>query len=246
VRNLSDLAPGDASKTLRSAATQLEKASHGSAVLLVIVSVLAALWSASGYIGAFMRAANTIYDVPEGRPAWKKIPVRIALTVFAGAMLTAAAMIVIFTGRFATDVGHALGLGDTAVTVWDIAKWPVLVVLISILFAVLYWAAPNAKFGTFRWITRGGLLAVVIWLLASGGFAFYVSHFASYNKIYGSLATVIVFLIWLWISNLAVLLGAEFDAEVQRGRAIEGGMPRDQEPYIPVRDDSKLRPDRPA
>jgi membrane protein len=246
VSNISDLAPGDSSSTLTDAARTLQQSSQGSAVLLVIIGVVTALWSASGYVGAFMRASNAIYDVPEGRPAWKKLPVRVGLTVFAGVMLSASALIVIFTGRFASSIGKALHVGQTAVQVWDVAKWPVLVILISILFAVLYWASPNAKFGRFRWFSAGGVLAVVIWLIASGLFAFYVANFSSYNKVYGSLATIIIFLVWLWISNIAVLLGAEFDAEIMRERAIRGGMPADQEPYMELRDDRKVTADKPT
>ncbi len=245
VKNISDLAPGSTSSTLTSAADTLEKSGSGSAVAVVIVGLIAALWSASGYVAAFMRASNVIYDVPEGRPAWKTLPVRLGLTVFAGVMLSASALIVIFTGKFANSVGNALHVGHGAVVAWDIAKWPVLVILISILFAVLYWASPNAKFGRFRWFTAGGVLAVVIWLIASGLFAFYVANFGSYNKVYGSLATIIVFLIWLWISNIAVLLGAEFDAEVMRERAIRRGMALTHEPYMELRDDRKVTSDLP-
>jgi membrane protein len=157
-------------------------------------------------------------------------------------MLVVATVIVVFTGRLARDVGKALGMTTAAVDIWSIAKWPLLVILVAILFAVLYWASPNASFGRFRWISRGGLLAVVIWLIASAAFAFYLTNFNSYNKVYGSLATVIAFLVWLWISNIAFLLGAEFDAELQRGRAIEAGMPADHEPYMPLRDTRKLSP----
>ena len=147
---------------------------------------------------------------------------------------------VVFTGRLAEQLGQALGVGSAAVTVWNIAKWPVLLVIVSLLFALLYWASPNAKHGGFRWVSPGGVLAVVIWLVASGGFAFYVANFGSYNKTYGSLAAVIVFLIWLWISNIAILLGAEFDAELQRSRAIRAGHAETDEPYVDLRDTRKL------
>jgi membrane protein len=147
---------------------------------------------------------------------------------------------VVFTGSLARQLGQLLGIGTTAVTVWDIAKWPVIVILISLLFAVLYWAGPNVKHGGFKWITPGSLLAVLIWIVASAGFAFYVAKFSSYNKTYGSLAAVIVFLVWLWITNLAILVGAEFDAEMQRGRAIEAGHDPDDEPYVQLRDTHKL------
>ncbi|MEV6694344.1 YihY/virulence factor BrkB family protein [Micromonospora sp. NPDC051196] len=215
----------------------------GLAGLAAIVGLLAAFWSASGYVAAFMRAANTIYDVPEGRPIWKTLPTRVAVTAVIGVLLLVSAVIVVFTGRFAEHVGSALGVGRTAVLVWDVAKWPVLLVLVSLMFAILYWASPNARQGGFRWVSPGGVLAVLLWLLVSGAFALYVANFGSYNKTYGALAGVIIFLVWLWLSNVAILLGAEFDAELARSRAIAGGLrPVDREPYVELRDDRKLRP----
>ncbi|WP_235945083.1 YihY/virulence factor BrkB family protein [Verrucosispora sioxanthis] len=224
--------------------TAIEQASQngGLAGVTAIVGLLAAFWSASGYVAAFMRASNAIYDVPEGRPIWKTLPIRVGVTAVIGVMLLASAVIVVFTGRFAEEVGAALGVGRTAVTVWDIAKWPVLLVLVSLMFAILYWASPNARQGGFRWVSPGGLLAVLMWLLVSGLFAFYVGNFGSYNKTYGALAGVIIFLVWLWLSNIAILLGAELDAELARARAISGGLrPVDREPYVELRDDRKLR-----
>ncbi|GIJ49988.1 hypothetical protein Val02_68740 [Virgisporangium aliadipatigenens] len=208
--------------------------------LLAIVGILGALWSASGYVSAFMRASNSIYDVPEGRPVWKTVPVRLGITIAIGLMLIASAAIVVFTGPIAEKVGGFIGLGSVAVTAWDILKWPVLVLIVSTMFALLYWASPNARHGGFRWISPGGILAVLLWIVASTGFAFYVAGFSSYNKTYGTLGGVIAFLVWLWISNIAVLLGAEFDAELERGRAIQAGHPEDEEPYIKLRDTRKV------
>ncbi|MEV4657911.1 YihY/virulence factor BrkB family protein [Micromonospora sp. NPDC049301] len=216
----------------------------GLASIAAIIGLLAAFWSASGYIAAFMRASNTIYDVPEGRPIWKTLPIRVGVTAVIGVLLLACAVIVVFTGRLAELVGNAIGVGGTAVTVWNIAKWPVLLVLVSLMFAILYWASPNARHGGFRWVSPGGVLAVVVWLLISGLFAFYVSNFGSYNKTYGALAGVIIFLVWLWLSNIAILLGAEFDAELERSRAISAGHSADEEPYVELRDDRKLRKKR--
>ena len=243
VKNIVAIAPGGVGTTVDNAVNTLQQGGQNTATLLVVVGVLGALWSASGYVGAFMRASNTIYAVPEGRPFWKLAPVRLLLTVLTGVILTAAALSVALTGKLASAVGDAIGLGHQAVTVWNIAKWPVLLVIVSLLFAMLYWASPNARTGRFRWISAGSLLAVVVWLVASGGFALYVSNFGSYNRVYGSLATVIVFLVWLWISNLALLLGAELDSEVQRERAIAGGSAVDQEPYLPLRDATKVQPE---
>jgi membrane protein len=207
---------------------------------MALLGLAAALWSASAYIAAFMRASNAIYDVPEGRPIWKTLPIRVGVTVLLMVLLAASALAVVLTGGLADRVGKAVGIGSTAVTVWDIAKWPVLLLIVSFMFALLYWASPNAKQG-FRWVTPGGLLGVLVWVIASAGFAFYVANFGSYNKTYGSLASVIVFLIWLWISNVALLLGAELNAELDRGRSIAAGYPAEREPYLELRDDRKLQ-----
>ncbi|MFE0589120.1 YihY/virulence factor BrkB family protein [Micromonospora echinospora] len=216
-------------------------ASGGLASVAAVIGLLAAFWSASGYVAAFMRASNAIYDVPEGRPIWKTLPIRVGVTAVIGVMLLASAVIVVFTGRLAEAAGDAIGLGSTAVTVWNIAKWPVLLMLVSLMFAILYWASPNARHGGFRWVSPGGVLAVLLWLVVSGLFALYVSNFGSYNKTYGALAGVIVFLIWLWLTNIAILLGAEFDAELERSRAIAAGHSPEKEPYVELRDDRKLR-----
>ncbi|MEU5781792.1 YihY/virulence factor BrkB family protein [Micromonospora lupini] len=236
--------PNDSIQKIIEGAITQAQGSGGLASVAAIIGLLAAFWSASGYIGAFMRASNSIYDVPEGRPIWKTLPIRLGVTALVGVLLLASAVIVVFTGRLAETVGDVVGLGSTAVTVWDVAKWPVLLLLVSLMFAILYWASPNARHGGFRWVSPGGVLAVVIWLVISGLFALYVSNFGSYNKTYGALAGVIIFLIWLWLSNIAILLGAEFDAELERGRAISAGHSVDDEPYVELRDDRKLRKKR--
>ncbi|MEU4399051.1 YihY/virulence factor BrkB family protein [Micromonospora orduensis] len=238
--------PNDSIQQIINDAIGTAQDNGGLASIAAIIGVVAAFWSASGYIGAFMRASNTIYDVPEGRPIWKTLPIRLGVTAVIGVLLLVSAVIVVFTGRLAEAVGDVVGLGSTAVTVWDIAKWPVLLILVSLMFAILYWASPNARHGGFRWVSPGGVLAVVIWLVISALFAFYVSNFGSYNKTYGALAGVIIFLIWLWLSNIAILLGAEFDAELERSRAISAGHSVDDEPYVELRDDRKLRKKRNA
>lgn len=236
--NLQQLTPGSARDIINRAVEQLRD-SAGTGSVLAIVGIALAVWSASGYVAAFIRAANAVYDMPEGRPVWKILPVRVGVTVVLMVLTAASALIVVFTGVVARQAGQALGIGDTALTVWSIAKWPVLIVLVNAMIAILYWATPNAKVKGFRWITPGSLLSLVMWLAASAGFALYVANFASYNKTYGTMAGVIVFLVWLWISNLAILLGLEFDAETARQRAIAGGYPPEAEPYTQPRDTRK-------
>jgi membrane protein len=233
--NLRKLAPGSARDVISDAVRQLQ-GNSGLGSLLAIVGLVVAVWSASGYVAAFIRASNAVYDMPEGRPVWKVLPLRLGLTVALMLLACASALIVVFTGGLARQVGTALGIGDSALTVWSIAKWPVLVLLVTIMIAILYWAAPNAEGRGFTWVTPGSFLALAIWMIASAGFAFYVANFASYNKTYGTLAGVIIFLVWLWITNLAILLGLEFDAELARRRAIAGGLPENEEPYVRPRD----------
>ncbi len=238
--NVSQLTPGPVRDILTGAIRNLE-GSGGTAGVLAIVGVVLAWWSASGYVAAFMRASNEIYHVGEGRPIWKTAPLRLAITLFAAVILLAAALIVVLTGGLADQVGSSLGLGSTLVTVWSIAKWPVLVLAIALLLAVLYWAAPNVRHGGFRWVTPGSLLAVAIWIVVSAGFAIYVANFGSYNQTYGTLAAPIVFLVWLWLTNIAVLFGAAFNAELERGREVAAGHSDGQEePYLEPRDTSKL------
>jgi membrane protein len=240
IDNLGQVAPGPAQEILTNALRNLQ-GSEGAAGVLFVVGLLGALWSASGYIGAFIRASNEIYDIEEGRPIWKTLPLRVGLTVLMLVLIAISAIAVVATGGIAEELGSVLGVGDTAVTVWDIAKWPVLLLVVSFMFALLYWAAPNVKSPGFRWLSPGGVLAVIGWIIASAAFAFYVSNFGSYNKTYGALGGVIIFLVWLWISNVMILLGAQFNSELERGRAIEAGMePRDREPYVEPRDAPKV------
>lgn len=238
-KTVKEVAPGQIQDLVNQVLTQVQE--PGKAGLAAIIGIVAAFWSASGYIGAFMRASNAIYDVPEGRPVWKTIPIRLAVTAVIGIMLILSTVIVVFTGGLAEAVGKQIGLGGGFVTAWNIAKWPVLIVLVSLMFAILYWASPNAKTGGFRWVSPGGIFAVLVWVAASAAFAIYLANFANYNKTYGTLGGVIAFLVWLWISNIAIMLGAELDAELERGRAIAAGHSPDDEPFLQLRDDRKLK-----
>ena len=242
ITSLATLLPGSVKTILLDAVKRLQGA-HTTAGFLAVVGVVLALWSASSYVAAFMRASNAIYDVPEGRPIWRTLPLRVGLTVLVVVLLVASAVIVVVTGSLAQHVGQLLGIGSAAVTTWDIAKWPVLLVFVCLMVGVLYWACPNAKQG-LRSIIPGAVLSVVAWVIASGLFALYVANFGHYNKVYGSIAGIIIFLIWLWLTNTAMLFGAEFNAELERGRAIAAGLPPDTEPFVEMRDTRKLHPRR--
>lgn len=228
-----DVAP-NAVDTLQGTVTQLSS-SHAGGVTLII-GLAGALWSASGYINAFGRALNRVYEIDEGRPFYKLRPMMLLVTVVAVVLAALVALSLVLSGSVARAVGSAIGLGTTAVTVWDIAKWPIMLVVVIAVVAILYYATPNIKQPKFRWISVGAAIAVLVWILASVGFGFYVANFSNYNKTYGSLAGVIVFLLWLWITNLALLFGAEIDAEIERGRQLQAGIAAEQTLQLPPRD----------
>jgi membrane protein len=235
LQNLEEVAPGPAQEILTNAIRNLQGAQGASGVAFVI-GLAAAIWASSGYVNGFMSASNSIYDVQEGRPLKKRLPLRVGLTVVLMLLAGAIAFAVTLTGGLAKELGKVLGVGRAGVDVWAVAKWPVLLLLVSFLFALLYWGAPNVKL-RFRLFSPGGLLAVLGWLVASVAFALYVSNFASYNKTYGALAGPIVFLVWLWISNICILLGAELNAELERGRRLEAGeIVREDQPFVEPRE----------
>lgn len=245
LNNLGQVAPGEAKTIFQHAITNIQ--SHqGAAGFAFIVGLIVALWSASGYVAAFMRASNIVWDVPEGRPIYKTIPIRLGVTLVTVIMLTLSALAVVLTGSLAGKVGNLIGVGSTAVQIWDIAKWPVMLLIVAAILAVLYYASPNVRQPGFSWVSPGSLLAVVLWIVVSALFAFYVASFSSYNKTYGALASVVVFLIWLWLTNLAILFGAELNAELERGRQIIGGHPEEKEPYLPLRDEPKPKKRQPS
>ncbi|MEV4242651.1 YihY/virulence factor BrkB family protein [Streptosporangium canum] len=239
VDNLGALAPGPARQTIDTVLQALQS-SQRAAGIAAIMGIAVALWSASSYVGAFMRAANVMYEMPEGRPVWKTLPLRLGITAVLVILMAIGSVAVVFTGGLAEQAGKVLGIGETGLAIWGVAKWPILVIIVALVLALLYWAAPNVQHPGFRWITPGSMIAVVLWIAASAAFGFYVANFGSYSKTYAALAGVIVFLIWLWITNIAVLLGVEFDAELARERAIEAGLPADEEPYAEPRDTRKF------
>jgi membrane protein len=237
--NIEDVAPGPAQEILTNAITNLQDAGSASGVAFVI-GIVAAVWSSSGYVAGFMDASNAIYDVEEGRGLTKALPVRVGLTLVLMVLAGLIAFSVALSGGLAREVGEVVGVGESAVDVWNLAKWPVLLVLVSLLLAILYWGAPNVKM-SFRLISPGSLLAVLGWVIASLLFAFYVANFGSYNKTYGALAGPIIFLLWLWITNICVLLGAELNAELERSRALEAGeVSSKDEQFVELRATEKL------
>jgi membrane protein len=216
-----------------------EIASSPGAGFALVSGIVLALWSASGYVGAFSRAMNRIYEIEEGRPFWKLRPMQLVVTVIAVVSLTLVALGLVISGDVTSAIGSALGLGEGVQIAWDIAKWPVMLFVIVFLVAVLYYATPNAKQPKFRWISLGAIVAIVVLALATAGFAFYIANFSNYDRTYGSLAGVIVFLLWLWIANLALLFGAEFDAELERGRQLQAGIAAERDLQLPARDTRK-------
>jgi membrane protein len=229
-----DLGPSSAVDTLRDPIQQLVESP--SAGLALVIGIGGALWSASGYVGAFSRAMNRIYEVEEGRPMWKLRPLQLFLT-FVGLIAAAVvAFMLAVSGPIALAVGNAIGAGQLAQDIWNIARWPVVLIFVVLAVAVLYHSSPNVRQPNFRWISIGAGVAILVWILASVGFGFYVGNFGSYNKTYGALAGVIVFLLWLWITNLALLFGAELDAELERGRQLQAGIAAETDLQLPPRD----------
>jgi membrane protein len=221
---VSSIGPKSAAETFKGPIESITS-SRGTAGILLIVGIVSALWTASGYVGAFMRAANVIYEVEEGRSVIKLRPLQMLVTLVLILLLALVLVALVVTGPVAKAVGEAVGVGSFAVTIWDIAKWPVLLAVVVGMIALLYYASPNAKLGGFKSILPGSALAVVVWLVASAGFAFYVANFGSYNKTYGALGGVVIFLVWLWITNVAILLGAELNAERERSKQLQEGTP---------------------
>ena len=227
--------PKEALGSLRGPIEDVVMQQAGKAGLALILGVLGALWSASGYIGAFIRASNAIYEVKEGRKFYILRPLQILVTVVGVLLLTFITLALIASGSVAHAIGDAVGLGSTTVTIWNIVKWPIIVILVSLMIAGLYHVAPNVKQPKFRWFTLGGFLALVLWVIASIAFGLYVANFGSYNKTYGSLGAVISFLVWMWITNNVLLFGAEVNAELERGRELQAGQPAQEDIQLPHR-----------
>ena len=231
------LQPLVSSSTLNTIQPALENiASSQRAGLGLVIGLVGALWSASGYVGAFGRAMNAVYEIDEGRPFWKLRPVMLVITLLAVVMVAVVLVMLIVSGPLASSIGSVIGLSSQAVAVWNIVKWPVIVLFVVAIVAILYYATPNVKQPKFRWLSVGALVAIVVWILASVAFAFYVATFGSYDKTYGSLAGAVIGLLWLWLTNLALLFGAELDSELERGRQLQAGIAAEEELQLPARD----------
>ena len=236
---ISSIGPASAVDTFKGPIESITS-NQSRAGLGLIIGLAGALWTASGYVGAFMRASNSIYEIEEGRPFWKLRPLQILVTLILELMLAIVVVALVVSGPLAEAIGKAVGVGDTALTIFSIAKWPVLLVIVSLMLAVLYYSAPNAKLPGFKWISPGSVVAVVVWIIASALFAFYVANFGSYDKTYGTLGGVIVLLVWMWLTNVALLLGLELNAELERNRELRAGVPRaDKEIQLDARDEPK-------
>jgi membrane protein len=238
---VTSIGPASAAQTFKAPIEGLTKSS-GTAGILLIVGIASALWTASGYVGAFMRASNVIYEVEEGRSIIKRRPLQMLVTLVLVILLALVLVALVLTGPLASKLGSAVGIGSSAVTVWNIAKWPVLLIVVSFMIALLYYASPNAKLRSLRSIVPGAFLAVVVWLVASAAFAFYVANFGSYNKTYGAIGGIIIFLVWMWITNVAILLGVEINAERERSRQLRDGTPgAEREIQLPERSQPKTK-----
>lgn len=235
---ITDLGGRSIADTLRPTLMQL--AQNSSAGWAFVIGLLVALWSASGYVVAFGKAMNRIYEKGEGRPIWKLRPLMLLVTLAAVILVVIAALILVVSGPVAEAVGGAIGFGSSALLVWQIAKWPVLLIIVIALVALLYHATPNVRQPKVKWISLGSVFAIVVWVLASAAFAFYIANFSNYAKTYGSLAGVIIFLLWLWITNIALLLGAELNAEIERGRQLQGGIRAEEDIQLPPRETTTL------
>jgi membrane protein len=236
---ITEIGPESAAETFEGPIKSITESS-GTAGLALILGLAASLWSASGYTGAFMRASNVIYETPEGRPFWKLRPLQILVTFVMIVLLALLAVSLVLTGPVVEAVADPLGIGQTAVDIWNIAKWPVMALVFLLMLAVLYYASPNVKLRGFKWVTPGSLLAIVVWIVASALFAFYVANFGSYDKTYGTLGGLIALLVWFWISNLAILFGHELNAERERSLELAEGRPRaEEEIQLEPRDEPK-------
>lgn len=231
------VAPGQAVEMIRDPIQELT--TSPAAGFTLVIGLATAIWSASGYVTAFGRAMNRIYEIDEGRGFVKLRGTMLGVTLASLIIVALLAAMLVISGPVAEAIGNVLGLGGVALTVWNIAKWPVIVALVIVVIAILYYATPNVRQPKFRWMSLGSLIALLVFVVASVGFGFYVGNFSNYNKTYGAIGGVIVMLLWLWILNMSLLFGAEFDAETERGRQLQAGIEAEETLQLPPRDTKK-------
>jgi membrane protein len=236
-RIVEQVAPGEALDVIRGPIEDFS--TSPAAGFGFVTGLVIAIWSASGYVGAFSRAMNQIYEIDEGRPFWKLRPMQLAVTIITLVLIVIIAVILVVSGPITEAIGDALGLGEAVTVVWEIAKWPLLALAVILAIAILYYATPNAKQPKFRWISLGAIIAILVLVIVSAGFALYVANFSNYDRTYGSFAGAIVFLLWLWLANCALLFGGEFDAELERGRQLQAGIEAEEDIQLPPRDTRK-------
>ena len=222
---LTAVVPASAAETLNPVIEQLA-GSTAPVGLGLILGLAGAIWSASGYVGAFTRAANVVYETPEGRKIWKLKPLQLLVTLIGVLFAAVIVAMLVLSGPVVEAVGSAIGVGETGLTVWNIVKWPVVLVVLALMIAVLYYSTPNVRLRGFKWVSPGAAVAILVAIVASAAFAFYAANFSSYNATYGALAGVVVFLVWFWLINVALLFGIELDAEIERTKELKEGVPR--------------------
>jgi membrane protein len=238
---LTAVIPASAADTLGPVIQQVA-GNTSTAGLGLVIGLVGAIWSASGYVGAFTRASNVVYETPEGRKIWKLKPLQLLVTLVGILFAAIIVSMLVLSGPVVEAIGSALNIDSAVMTVWNVVKWPVMIVILALMIAVLYYSTPNVKLRGFKWVSPGAAVAIVVAIVASAAFAFYVGNFGSYNKTYGALAGVVVFLIWFWLINLALLFGIEFDAEMERTKELKEGIPRaEKEIQLDARDDPKPR-----
>ena len=236
---IGEVGPSSAAETFAGPVRSVAS-NQSAAGFALVIGLVIALWSASGYVSAFTQASNVIYETPEGRPFWKLKPIQVGVTLILVVLMALLAVGLVLTGPVVEAIAGPVGLSDTAVDIWNVGKWPVMAVLFITMVSVLYYTTPNVKLRGFHWVTPGSLVAIVVWAVASALFAFYVANFGSYNKTYGTLGGLIALLVWFWITNLAILFGHQLNAERERSLEIEEGRPRaEREIQLEPRDEPK-------
>ncbi|MQA33014.1 YihY/virulence factor BrkB family protein [Modestobacter roseus] len=236
---LTTVVPESAAETLDPVIQQVAGNSTAAGFGLIL-GLVGALWTASAYVGAFTRAANVVYETPEGRKIWKLKPLQLLITLVGILFAALILAMLVLSGPVVDAIGQSIGLSDTLLTIWSWAKWPVILVLLALMIAVLYYSTPNVKLRGFKFVSPGAGVAILVAVVASALFAFYVANFGSYNATYGALAGVVIFLIWFWLINLSLLFGIELDAEVERTKELKEGVPRaDKEIQLDARSDPK-------